>query len=280
MDKKRARAIAVAAFGILMAMSTLRGSYTEASEMAELQDAMRNLRRADNLQYMSSYTYSRNGVEEEDRVDVWADMLTGEWVSESSATDEDGTRLYLKEFCDGQSLYNYVEWTGEWIPQVGGDLAAPNLESITVLTYHPDDVLETKMADEDGYRTLTYTFTPEYLEQEHEKRLAEMEKTYRAYESLGAGKEVLTNMERTVQQFDLSHYEDIKVTYTIDGDQTLRGLECTATWIKPEIKKTESGEVLLGQEEKVSLHLVVEVVRYNQDGTLNKIEQCRNELGY
>lgn len=280
MEKKRVRALATAVFGILLAMSVLRGHYTEDSEMAEIQDAMRNLRRADNLQIASGYTYLKNGVEEQDRVDVWADMLTGEWVSESSATDEDGTRLYLKQFCDGQRLYNYAEWSGEWIQQVGGSVDAPNLESVTVLTYHEDDVCDAVTVEEDGYRKISYTFAPEYLQREHEKRLAEMEKTYAGYEGIGAGEKALRNMEYTVLQYEKSRYEDITVKYAIDENQTLRGLKCTATWVRPALLHTEDGEVYLGEEEKVELELIVEVVRYNQDGTLNKIAQCKNELGY
>lgn len=280
MNKKCMHAGVVVIFGLFLAMYSLRGSYTEQQEMAELQDAMRNLRRVDNLQLTSSYTYFQGGVAEVDRVDVWVDMLSGLWVSESFATDEDGTRLYLRQFCDGRSLYNYMEWTGEWMPQSGGNTAAPNLESITVLTYREDDILETKTEEKDGYREITYTFTPEYLGREHEKRLAEMKKAYAEYESIGAEGEAFENMERTVQQFAQSYYKDITVTYKIDKEQILRGLECNATWMKPALETAENGEVYLGEEESVELQLVLEVVRYDQDGTLNKIEQCRNELGY
>lgn len=280
MEKKKVRAAAITVFGILLAVAAVLGDYTEQSEMAMLQDAMRNLKRVDNLQMAYSYAYAKDDSYGEDSVEVWADMLTGSWVGEYKTMDEDGTRLYLRQFCDGQSVYNYVDWSGEWAVQAGESTWVPNLESLTALVYRAEDILETRTWEEDGDQKISYVFTPEYLQQQHEKRYAHMRESYERYQREGASGEELYNVALSVDQYEKSRYEQIVVTYTLDPEQILRSMECTATMVAPELTPDETGRMRLGEERETKLVLRIDVQRYNQGGILNKIAQCRSELLY
>ena len=121
MVKRKIRALVVMAFGVaLAAFSALNGS-TQCAELAMLQDAMRELRRTDNLEFSYENTIAGAGVSRGEKTVVWADALSGSWVSEHYITDEDGTRRYLKKFCDGGSVYQYAEWSGEWLLSEDGE---------------------------------------------------------------------------------------------------------------------------------------------------------------
>lgn len=253
----------------------------ERGELAQVQGAMRNLKRVDNLQMTYIYSFSQGEITGTDEVDVWADMLTGSWVSEYYTTDEDGTRLYLKQFCDGREVYNYIEWNGEWAAAQnidGNDV--PKLENITVLTYDGNDILEAESETMDGGQKISYSFTPEYLEGEREKRIAEIETAYSSYQKSGVSEEELDSVRLTVEQYKQTRYEDMIVAYTVDANQVLRGMECTATLIMPELLQDENGQTDLGGEQEMEILLRIDVERYNQEGIQNKIEQCRNEIMY
>ena len=114
MEKRKFRIVVVMAFGVtLLAVSVLDGSVSS-TELAMLQGAMRELRRTDNLEFSYENILSEKGTSKSEKAVIWADTLSGSWVGEYYITDEDGTRRYLKKFCDGESVYEYVEWSGEW----------------------------------------------------------------------------------------------------------------------------------------------------------------------
>lgn len=281
MEKKTVGTTAVVIFGAILVISALSGNNMERGELAQVQGAMRNLKRVDNLQMTYIYSFSQGEITGTDEVDVWADMLTGSWVSEYYTTDEDGTRLYLKQFCDGREVYNYIEWNGEWAAAQnidGNDV--PKLENITVLTYDGNDILEAESETMDGGQKISYSFTPEYLEGEREKRIAEIETAYSSYQKSGVSEEELDSVRLTVEQYKQTRYEDMIVAYTVDANQVLRGMECTATLIMPELLQDENGQTDLGGEQEMEILLRIDVERYNQEGIQNKIEQCRNEIMY
>ena len=114
--KRRAQTEAAVAviFSFLLVFSAARSNTTGRGELGEVQIAMWNLNRVDNLQMSYVYTVRQNAGEGGETMDVCADLLTGSWVSKHYATDEDGTRLYLRQFCDGKNIYHYIDWNGDW----------------------------------------------------------------------------------------------------------------------------------------------------------------------
>lgn len=279
MEKNKIRAIAVIIFGAFLVIPALTGGGTEQTELHQLQEAMRNLKRVDNLEMTYVYSVFDRGIGTSQQVDVWADMLTGNWASESYTTDEDGTRPYMKQFCDGKQVYVYVDWSGEWEEaEEGNSLEVPNLEMITTFDYGADDILEAESREEDGQQQVTCTFTQEYLENKRDKQVAKMESMYEVYQNHDVSDETLRLMELTVEQNRRMRYEDVAVTYTIDADQVLRGMEYSVKLIMPQMGTGDNGEAVLGEESETQMLLQINVEGYNRGDILNRIEQCQSGM--
>lgn len=151
----------------------------EKGELRVLQTAIRNLRRADNLQFTYSSTNSYAGEISIMQADVWADLLTGSWAAEYYTIDNDGTRLFLKEFCDGTTTYNYIDWSGEWSVQTDEkEPDVPFLESITTLNYSEEDIVDFECEDAGGRKKISYGFTPEYLMQYQQMQVKDVTAIY------------------------------------------------------------------------------------------------------
>ncbi len=209
---------------------------------------------------------------------AWADMLTGDWISEHYTTDEDGTRLYLKQFCDGRNLYHYIDWSGEWeqiLPQQRENTVIPDYEMVTDLGYDGTDVEDLERVTEDGAVEITCSFTQEYLEEAWENQVAQVEKSYAFYEKSGADENAVKTAALSVQQHKQAHYEDMTATYVIDENQILRSIEYQITLIMPEITQDLSGNKMLGKDRKMQITVTAEVDRYNQGGIANKVQQYK-----
>lgn len=285
MDKKRAQiqTVAVVAFSFLLAFSAARSNTTGRGELGELQIAMRNLNRVDNLQMSYVYTIRQNASEGGEAMDVWANLLTGSWMSKHYTTDEDGTRLYLRQFCDGKDIYHYIDWNGDWekIQTTGeGGTAVPQLQMMTTLGYDGGDVLELKRQEQDGSVEIICSFAPEFLEEAKEAQLAQLERSYAMYEKSGVGESEIDTAELSVEQHRQSRYETVTATYTIDENQILQKASYETTIIMPEIVQDLDGNKSLGKERKMQITVDMEIERYNQSGINNQIEQCRNEMMY
>ena len=164
MKKRNAQAAAAILFVSVLSVMAMTGGSMEQGELRQLQTAMRNLRRADNLQYTYSSTNSYAGEISIMQADVWADLLTGSWAAEYYTIDTDGTRLFLREFCDGTTTYTYIDWSGEWSAQADQkETDVPFLEGIIMLNYSEADIVDFKCEDEGGIKKISYGFTPEYL---------------------------------------------------------------------------------------------------------------------
>ncbi len=280
MVKRKIRALVVMAFGVaLAAFSVLDGS-TQCAELAMLQDAMRELRRTDNLEFSYESTIAGTGVSKGEKTVVWADTLSGSWVSEHYITDEDGTRRYLKKFCDGTSVYQYVEWNGEWNLSEDESTEIPYFAQLVDLPYDENDIYNISLEQRGKVLELSYEFTPEYIERQNRKRTEALEKYYRSYRKKQTSEEALDNVELAVEQYRQTREEETAVTYRIDSAGVMRGLHCTMTLVSPEIVYDESGQQALGAERESFYVTTIEISRYNQDGILNKIDQCRLEVSY
>lgn len=280
MVKRKIRALVVMAFGVaLAAFSVLDGS-TQCAELAMLQDAMRELRRTDNLEFSYESTIAGTGVSKGEKTVVWADTLSGSWVSEHYITDEDGTRQYLKKFCDGTSVYQYVEWNGEWNLSEDESTEIPYFAQLVDLPYDENDIYNISLEQRGKVLELSYEFTPEYIERQNRKRTEALEKYYKSYRKKQTSEEALDNVELAVEQYRQTREEETAVTYRIDSAGVMRGLHCTMTLVSPEIVYDESGQQALGTERESFYVTTIEISRYNQDGILNKIDQCRLEVSY
>ena len=96
MEKRKLRILTVVVFAGVLIFGALRENSTGRGELGEIQVAMWNLGKVDNLQLSYEYCWKQNGSAGGETMHAWADMLTGDWISEHYTTDEDGTRLYLK----------------------------------------------------------------------------------------------------------------------------------------------------------------------------------------
>ena len=179
MKKRNAQTAAAILFVSVLSVMAMTGGSMEQGELRELQAAMRNLRRADNLQYTYSSTNSYAEEISIMQADVWADLLAGSWAAEYYTIDADGARLFLREFCDGTTTYTYIDWSGEWLAQADQkDPEAPYLEAITILNYSEEDISDFKCEEEDGIKKISYGFTPEYLMRYQQLQIKDMTAMY------------------------------------------------------------------------------------------------------
>lgn len=281
MVSRKVQAFTAIVFGSLLAIAVLTESSAGHGALGELQNAMRNLKRVDSLQMTYTFTNTQKGVAVGEQVDVWSNMLDGNWTSEHYTTDEDGTRIYLRQFCDGRNVYHYIDWNGEWEQaKEVSSTAVPNLEMITALSYEWTDIAKEEVGEENGMQKITFTFTSDYLAKRAQAQLQEIEASYMKYEKSGATKEQLASVERSVEQYRQTTYDRMTVIYLIDDNKVLRDVRCEVTLTMPEIVHDISGDLVLGSSQQVEMMVQVNVERYNQDGTLNKIEQCKNEMLY
>lgn len=281
MVSRKVQAFTAIIFGSLLAIAVLTESSAGHGALGELQNAMRNLKRVDSLQMTYTFTNAQRGTVVGEQVDVWSNMLDGNWTSEHYTTDEDGTRIYLRQFCDGRNVYHYIDWNGEWEQAIEtSSTAVPNLEMITALSYEWTDIAKEEVGEENGMQKITFTFTSDYLAKRAQAQLQEIEASYMKYEKSGATKDQLASVERSVEQYRQTTYDRMTVTYLIDNNKVLRDMRCEVTLTMPEIVHDLSGDLVLGSSQQVEMTVQVNVERYNQDGTLNKIEQCKNEMLY
>lgn len=280
MEKRKIRILVMLTFAVALVTSAILGESTQSAELALLQNAMRELRRTDNLEFSYENVISGGGAVKGEKVIVWADQLTGSWVSEHYMTDEDGTRLYLKRFCDGAHVYDFVDWSGEWELQKSEDTEIPYLARMIDLPYDSDDIMNIRLSQKVDVQELSYQFTPEYIEGQNRKRQQTLEDYYEDYQKMQTLEESARKVELAVAQYRQTREENTSVVYRIDSAGVMRGLNCSMTLVSPEVVYDNAGEQVLGEECESSYEIKIEVSRYNQDGVLNKIEQCRNEAAY
>ncbi len=280
MEKKNARAVTVVVFASVITVIAVTGGMTESDEMGRMQDAMRRLKRTDQLQYTYTGTFSGEDRMTSERVDVWADQISGCWAAEYYTTDEDGTRPCLRQYCDGREVYRFIDWNGDWETVDGAGREAPYLEMVTVMPYNSGDIGDVLSEEKEGMQTISFGFTQEYLAVLGKEKEDMMEKEYRAYQRSGVSEEALKFAEMTLEQYRERRQESVSMAYTIDDAAVLCAWECIIEASQPAVTQDEEGNALLGPEQKIKFQMKVRVNRYNEEGILNKIEQCRQEVSY
>lgn len=280
MGKRKMQALFTMALIVALVTSAMMGGTTQSAELALLQDSMRELRRTDNLEFSYESTIESAGVTKSEKIIVWADQLTGSWVSEHYTTDEDGTRLYLKRVCDGSQVYHYMDWSGEWELQEGEETDIPYLDRVIDLPYGNDDITNVELRQKVDVQELSYEFTEEYIAEQNAKRQESLEEYYENYQKMQTTDEGSEEVELAVEQYRRMREENTSVIYRIDSAGVMRGLSCSMSLVSPEILYDTDGQPTLGDEHISSYQIEIEITRYNQEGVTNKIDQCKNEAAY
>lgn len=279
MGKKDVHVAVAIIFASVLSIFALTGGNTEPGEIRQIEDSIRNLRRVDNMRISYAYTISDKNETIVSHTDVWADQLTSSWVAEYYVTDVDGTRLYLKRFCDGTDIYTYIDWNGEWEKQLEmANPEVPYLDSITTINYGSEDIENIEMKQEEDFYTISYALTPEYLASMDEKNLESLESYYAGYNMEGAALETGDNLYMTLEQNKKMHLEDTFIIYRIDKNEILRSGTYSYNVFRPEIVTEENGDTRLGEEEKIRNLIEFEIRDYNKDYILDKIEQYTSEI--
>lgn len=279
MGKKDVHVAVAIIFASVLSIFALTGGNTEPGEIRQIEDSIRNLRRVDNMRISYAYTISDKNETIVSHTDVWADQLTSSWVAEYYVTDVDGTRLYLKRFCDGTDIYTYIDWNGEWEKQLEmANPEVPYLDSITTINYGSEDIENIEMKQEEDFYTISYALTPEYLASMDEKNLESLESYYAGYNMEGAALETGDNLYMTLEQNKKMHLEDTFIIYRIDKNEILRSGIYSYNVFRPEIVTEENGDTRLGEEEKIRNLIEFEIRDYNKDYILDKIEQYTSEI--
>ena len=280
MEKRKFRIVVVMAFGVtLLAASVLDGSVSS-TELAMLQGAMRELRRTDNLEFSYENILAEKGTSKSEKAVIWADTLSGSWVGEYYITDEDGTRRYLKKFCDGESVYEYVEWSGEWDLLEEEEDSIPYFSQITDLPYDDDDILDIRLEQQGNLQEVSYEFTTEYMEKQNRRRIQMLEDYYKNYQRLQTSDESQEQIELAAEQYRQTSEEKETVVCHIDPTGVMQDFCSVLTLSVPEIIYDDAGGQTLGAEAESIYETKIKIHRYNQDAVLNKIEQCRREVLY
>lgn len=280
MEKRKFRIVVVMAFGVtLLAASVLDGSVSS-TELAMLQGAMRELRRTDNLEFSYENILAEKGTSKSEKAVIWADTLSGSWVGEYYITDEDGTRRYLKKFCDGELVYEYVEWSGEWDLLEEEEDSIPYFSQITDLPYDDDDILDIRLEQQGNLQEISYEFTTEYMEKQNRRRIQMLEDYYKNYQRLQTSDESQEQIELAAEQYRQTSEEKETVVCHIDPTGVMQDFCSVLTLSVPEIIYDDAGGQTLGAEAESIYETKIKIHRYNQDVVLNKIEQCRREVLY
>lgn len=280
MEKRKFRAIAVMGFAVALVTSVMVGGTTQSEELALLQDSMRELRRTNNLEFSYTNKISSEGMVKSEKVVVWVDQLSGSWVSEHYETDEDGTRLYLKQFCDGTHLYHYDDWSGEWELRDSEDTEVPYLSNVWYLPYGNADIMNVKLKEKGKVLELSYDFTQEYIDSQNQKRQETLEQQYASYQRMQTSDDGEERVQLAVEQYRQTREEDTSVVYRIDSAGVMRGLICKMSLVQPEVVYDVNGKQMLGEDRENLYEVVIEIERYNQDGIVYKIAQCQAETAY
>ena len=280
MEKRKFRIVVVMAFGVTLLVSAVLDGSVSSTELAMLQGAMRELRRTDNLEFSYENILSEKGASKSEKAVIWADTLSGSWVGEYYITDEDGTRRYLKKFCDGESVYQYVEWSGEWELLEEEDDSIPYFSQITDLPYDDDDILDIRLEQQGNLQEISYEFTTEYMEKQNRRRIQMLEDYYKNYKRLQTSDESQEQIELAAEQYRQTSEEKETVVCHIDPAGVMQDFCSVLTLSVPEIIYDDAGGQTLGAEDESIYETKIKIHRYNQDVVLNKIEQCRREALY
>lgn len=272
MEKKSVQAVGTVVFSFLLYVGAVAGANTQSGEIGQIQDAMRELKRVDNLQFSYQTRFFDSESESIQEADTWLDMLTGAWVSEHSNTDEDGTLLYLRQYFDGDNSFEYITTRGEWHRTEDGNTQVMNLGALTSIPYKKEDIADISVTEEEGICTISFSPTRDYMERMKQELLEDSRLSYSSYEKMDIPKAAVEAARIGIERYENTSEEQIVVSYMIDPKGVLCGMDYSGTMIQPEVVTGEDGEFNLGEAASLNFEISVKVKAYNDDMILNKIE--------
>lgn len=276
MERKSVQVVTIIFFVCVLAIPAIAGGGQRSGELGQIRDAMRSLKRVDNL--LLRYENSLSGMEGADSeiMEVWSDRLTGMWMSQKYVVDEDGQRPLLKEFCDGRTVFAYQDWNGTWM-ETSGDKNVPGTDRITSLSYGRNDIENPETSLENGNRIISFTFTEQYLDGLINAGQYKLDDAYQSLLKSGGDEDTLDMLAVSRERYGLTEYQDLLLTYTIDESGILRSAACSLTLTQPEVLEDLSG-IRLGKEQKKQVQIVTKVAGLNDTEIVEKIRKCHEEV--
>ena len=279
MDKKTAQAVVLVIFsGVLFLQSFMVGKVAD-EETGMVLNAMRSLRRVDNLEYRVDMTYMDGQEQTVQTQKMWADLLTGKWAEECSNSDVDGTSIIYRIFCDGKRVF-YADMGDMWYEDDTISTEIPNFDSLTNLSYATGAVEASQQTNEEGQKQVVFILTDDHLEQQKKVLLDAMVQSDDSVLSGDTQENVNNPMALYYEQYKRTTYENVKVVYTIDANHVLTGMEYTMNATRPKIVTVDHGNQELKGKETFQIGASVQVVEYGTGSVKDKIEEYATEAGY
>lgn len=272
MDKKKVQGVVVILFAGALFLRAILSGGVASEETAMVLNAMRSLRRVDNVAYYITSNYANNADIEGQTQYIWVDFLTGTWAAEYQNTDSDGTLTYLQTFCDGKNVMSSQAGAG-WEQDYSFTTEIPNLSAITNLPYGVDDIAETVVSQEENGQKITISLTEEHLQEQKEEALAYS----RANIVQTSGGD---SMDAYYEQYEKTHYENVNATYTLDSNGVLTGMEYSFELVQPKLVTDSEGTRVSGQRETFQMTVSVAVSAYNDTAITDTIAEFAADAGY
>lgn len=266
MRKKQKNEILTVFLFLIFLTGAAAAGASDIRSLGQVKEALRSIRRADNLHYVYADIISGQNTSETSRTEVWADQLTGSWRAEYSTIDEDGEWMFLRKYCDGKKIYSENQWEDMEEEET---LEIPNMDELTMLPYSAKDILEENVEEKKDGREISYVFTSEYKEKLLAENKEELEQLWlqRTGSETGAGNENLL-----LEQYQNTEVSEATVKYRLDKEGVLQKKEMIFTLLRPRIEFAADGTKTLGEQEKICIMTQAEVLEYNAQKVVQILE--------
>lgn len=277
MDKKSVQAVLVTIFSGVLFLESMFAGGVASEETGKVLDAMRGLRRVNNVHYLVTNSYSGNQDIVQQTQEVWADLLDETWMVEYKNTDADGAMTYVKEFCDGVTVNSYQ--AGTWSEWNGYSTTTdiPNYQALTNPGYREEDIVSAETADlDDGAKQIIFSLSGQQLKEKRDQALDLIEPAgFKEQDDT----EQMDKMSVYYEQYQKTGYQNERIVYTINKSGVLTGMEYSFDVKRPKVV-IKGGVQKLKGEEQYAMGVKIEVLSYNQANIPKVIRKCAADAGY
>lgn len=263
--KQKSEILIVLVFLIVLTGAAVSGA-SDIRSLGQVKEALRGIRRVDNLHYVYADIISGQNTSETSRTEVWADQLTGSWRAEYSTIDEDGEWMFLRKYCDGKKIYSENQWEDMEEEET---LEIPNMDELTMLPYSAKDILEESIEEEKSGRVISYVFTPDYREEILAENKEELEQMWLYRTGSEAGE---ANENLFLEQYQNTEVSEASVKYWLDKEGVLQKKEMTFMLLRPRIEFTADGKKILGEQETICIMTQAEILEYNAEKVTENLQ--------
>ena len=277
MDRKSVQAVLVTIFSGVLFLESMFAGGVASEETGKVLDAMRGLRRVNNVHYLVTNSYSGNQDIVQQTQEVWADLLDETWMVEYKNTDADGAMTYVKEFCDGVTVNSYQ--AGTWSEWNGYSTTTdiPNYQALTNPGYREEDIVSAETADlDDGAKQIIFSLSGQQLKEKRDQALDLIEPAgFKEQDDT----EQMDKMSVYYEQYQKTGYQNERIVYTINKSGVLTGMEYSFDVKRPKVV-IKGGVQKLEGEEQYAMGVKIEVLSYNQANIPKVIRKCAADAGY